>query len=327
LQHGTHQSNTIIASTDIGGGIVHSIHHLKLIQALAQHRHFGRAAAALGVSQPGLTRSLKQIEEVLGVRLFDRDGVVAPTLFGQIVLSRGNAVLGDFAEMMREISLAKGLDIGELNVVAGPYPAEVSGQKAIGLLSERHPSLLVQLRIKDGLQAADDVLSGDADIGFADVSEATDNKELDVELIRTSGLRFFCRSGHPLARRKSLGLDDLLDYPWAGPSASARIKNWLPDVPKPFGVFDHARDRFRPRIMVETVFAAQQIVAAGNVLGVALPELVSPRIKDGTFVMLPVELPWMRLNYGFIFKRGRTRSPSAMAFMEIVRKIEAAIPK
>ncbi len=306
---------------------MHSIHHLKLIQALAQHRHFGRAAAALGVSQPGLTRSLKQIEEVLGVRLFDRDGVVAPTLFGEIVLSRGTAVLGDFAEMMREISLAKGLDVGELNVVAGPYPAEISGQKAIGLLSERHPSLLVQLKTKDGLHAADDVLNGSADLGFADISEASDNKELDVEPIRTSVLRFFCRAGHPLARRKSLGLDDLLDYPWVGPSASARIKKWLPDVPKPFGVFDHARERFHPRITVETVFAAQQIVAAGNGLAVALPALVGERITDGTFVTLPVELPWLRLNYGFIFKRGRTRSPSALAYMEIVRKIEAAMPE
>jgi DNA-binding transcriptional LysR family regulator len=305
---------------------VHSIHHLKLIQALAHHRHFGRAAVALGVSQPGLTRSLKQLEETLGVRLFDREGVITPTLFGEILLTHGRNVLDDFAEMMREISLAKGLDIGELNVVAGPYPAEISGQKAIGLLSERHPSLLVQLNIKDWTQAADEVLSGRADIGLADISEASGNKEVEVELVRTSMLRFFCRASHPLASRKSLSVDDLLDYPWVGPSAPARMREWLPDVQKPFGVFDIANDRFQPRILVETLSAVQQIVAAGNGLGVAVPSQVSRQVKDRTFVVLPVELPWLRLNYGFILRHGRTRSPSMLAYMEIVRTVEAAIP-
>jgi DNA-binding transcriptional LysR family regulator len=104
------------------------------------------------------------------------------------------------------------------------------------------------------------------------------------------------------------------------------MREWLPDVRKPFGVFDIANDRFLPRILVETLSAVQQIVAAGNGLAVALPALVSQKVKDRTFVMLPVELPWMRLNYGFISRRGRTRSPSMLAYMEIVRTVEAAIP-
>jgi DNA-binding transcriptional LysR family regulator len=66
---------------------MHSIRQINVVKALAQHRHFRRAAQALGVSQPNLTRSLRQIEERLGVPLFDRQGVT-PTLFGEIVLRR-----------------------------------------------------------------------------------------------------------------------------------------------------------------------------------------------------------------------------------------------
>lgn len=305
---------------------MHSINHLKLIQTLAQHRHFGRAAAALGMSQPGLTRSLKQLEESLGVRLFDRDGVVAPTLFGQIVLDRGAAVLEDFAEMMREISLAKGLDIGELNIASGAYPAEISVQRAIGSLCELHPSLLVKLNIKDWTEVENDVVEGRSDVGLADITAALENKDIEVEPLRTSAMRFFCRTGHPLARRKSLTLEALLDYPWVSPSAPMRMREELPAVDKPFGVFDNVSNRFRSRVLVETQAAALQIVSAGNGLTVGLPPLLAEKVRDKTLVMLPVELPWLRLNYGFMTRRGRTRSPSTLAFMSIVRSIEAAIP-
>jgi len=79
---------------------MYSVRQMELVRALAEHRHFGRAAAALGISQPALTRSLKFIEDQLGVLLFDRMGVT-PTVYGQIVLQYSRPVLSGFAEMAR----------------------------------------------------------------------------------------------------------------------------------------------------------------------------------------------------------------------------------
>jgi DNA-binding transcriptional LysR family regulator len=80
------------------------------------------AAKQLGVSEPTLSRSLKQLEAELGVRLFDRQGVT-PTLFGEIVLKYGERVATELDELMREVALAKGLEIGELRIAAAPYPS------------------------------------------------------------------------------------------------------------------------------------------------------------------------------------------------------------
>ncbi len=191
---------------------MHSVRQFELVKALATYRHFGRAAAALGVSQPALTRSLKHLEDVLGVPLFDRQGVT-PTVFGELMLNHGEPVIKGFADLLREIDLAKGLEIGELSVSAGPYPAEISGQRAIGMLSAQHPQLFVELKLFNWTKIVNQVLKERIDLGFADLTEAAENPELDTEAVRTSQLNFFCAATHPLVGRNSVTLEELCEFP------------------------------------------------------------------------------------------------------------------
>ena len=304
---------------------MHSVRQFELVKALAAHRHFGRAAAALGVSQPALTRSLKHLEDILGVPLFDRQGVT-PTVFGELMLDHGEPVIKGFADLLREIDLAKGLEIGEFSVSAGPYPADISGQRAIGMLSAQHPRLAVELKLYNWTKIINQVLNGRIDLGFAEIFEAAQNPELETEAVRSSQMYFFCAAGHPLAGSNSVRLEDLCEFPWVGPTAPGRMRQFLPKGDFPCGVFEVAKDRFLPRIRVGTFGATKHIVLAGQGLGVAPPFQLKREIDDGECVLLPIELPWMSLNYGFISKRGRTHSPAAKAFMDNVRQIEKGQP-
>jgi DNA-binding transcriptional LysR family regulator len=305
---------------------MHSVRQLEIVRALAKRRHFGLAAKQLGVSQPALTRSLKALEAELGVPLFDRQGVT-PTLFGEIVLKHGERAVADFHELARELALAKGLEIGELRVAASPYPADISGQRAIGILSERRPNLLIEFAIANWTRVLADLRDGAVDLGFADVTEAERDPDLEIQKIRTSQGRFYCRAGHPLTLKGRLTLDDLFDYPWVGPTFPARMRAAFPGAEKPFGVMDKVEDRFRPRVLVETISTAKRVVLASAAIGAALPRQIERELKEGLCAVLPVEAPWLSLNYGFILKRGRTPSPAAKAFMEIVREIELEIPQ
>jgi len=305
---------------------MHSIRQIEIVRALAKHRHFGLAARALGVSQPALTRSLKQLEAELGVPLFDRQGV-PPTLFGEIVLRHGGRAAAEFHELMREISLAKGIEIGELRIAAGAYPAHISGERAIGLLTARHPKLTIELRIVNWTRVVAGLLDGAVDLGFAEISEAQHDVNLDVRAVRASELSFFCAAAHPLAGMKPLAIENLLEFPWVGPSTPGRMRKALPAADKPFGLFDATTDQFHPRVLVETFSAAKLIVLAGLGIGAAVPFQIEQELNDGLLVTLPVDAPWLHLNYGFITKRGRTLSPAARAFMAIVREIEGGIPQ
>ena len=141
------------------------------MKALAAHKSFALAAKALNISQPSLTRSLKAIEKSLGVQLIDRRGVT-PTIFGEIVLRNGERVPDGLSELIREIDLARGLGMGELRVAAGPYPADISAVRAVGVLAARHPKLAVELRIADWGRVAADALESRIDLGLAEITEA-----------------------------------------------------------------------------------------------------------------------------------------------------------
>jgi DNA-binding transcriptional LysR family regulator len=303
-----------------------SFRHLEVVRALAEHRHFGRAAKALGVSQPSLTRSLKHLEDALGVRLFDRLDGVTPTLFGRTVAEKGGALLEDYSELLRELTLMQGLEIGELTLAAGPFPAEISAQKAVGLLAARHPGLLLQVTTTDWTRVIDDILQGRADLGLADISEAALHPDLETRLVRESRLHFYCRAEHPLADRASIEIADLMRFPWVGPTAPSRVRQEMPKVEMPFGFICDVNNRFRPRIVVDTLSAARDIVLASDALSVSLPALLETELQRRHCVILPIDLPWMRLNYGFAWKRGRTHSPAAEALMGHILAVEEETP-
>ena len=302
---------------------MHSLHHLELVNALAKYRHFGRAADELGISQPALSKGLNHLESVLGVKLFDRAAPIAPTAFGEIILQRSNALVHAFEELLREIELAKGVEFGSLAVAAGIYPSEMFIEEALAELSRQRPLIQCSLIVKDWAGVMEDVLTARCDIGIADTQHASENPELTTEHIRKVVCPVFCRAGHPLAGKEALTFEDLLQYPWVGPSLPERISAFFPAEPLPFGIKDPATGRVIPRIRVGTFGAARNIVLSSDAISGAAPYMIKDEIESGRLVWLPVDLPWLAISYGFIWRRGRTLSPAAQAFVRIVRGIEA----
>src|SRR5512139_343573 len=138
---------------------------------LAKHRNFARAAEALHVTQPALSRSIAGLEAALGEKLFNRTRQgVEPTAFGELLLSRGRALLDGATELEREFTLMRGLDIGEVRVGAGAYPAELSVGRAVGQLMNRHPTLRVDLTTTDLRAIVDGVLTRRLDLAVVELS-------------------------------------------------------------------------------------------------------------------------------------------------------------
>ena len=97
------------------------IEKLELLLALAKERHFGRAAEACGVTQPTMSTSLKQLEEILGVMLVQRGSrFVAFTPEGERTLDWARRIVGDVRGMRQEIDSLKDGLTGEIGIAAIP---------------------------------------------------------------------------------------------------------------------------------------------------------------------------------------------------------------
>lgn len=295
------------------------------VLALDQHRNFARAADALGLTQPALTRSLQVLEKSIGARLFDRNRArVEPTPVGERLIERARLLVNQAHDIEQDLQQMLGLEVGLLRIGAGPYPADLSVGTAVGRLVLRHPALMVDLSVADWSELIRRVASGELELAIADTGVAEQDDRLVVDSLPRHQLNFFCRAGHPLASRVALSLEELRQHPLVGTSlppqmAALAAKNKMGmRANLPSGIT-------APEIRVDTFALARRIVMESDAVGGAVSSQIQDSVARGELVMLPLELPWLKTNYGIIRLANRTPSPAALAFMEILRDVEARI--
>ena len=295
---------------------------LRQVLALGKHRNFARAAESLHISQPALSRSIAGLEQSLGVRLFDRTPAgVEPTICGQTVIDRGHDILNKEKELRREIFLIQGIEVGELSIGAEPFPFEISVSHAVAKLITWYPKL--QVRIDKGSPPAivNRVMTGDIDIGVADTRHCEDFARLTVELLPEHAVACCCRRGHPLAGRRSLSLEDLLDFPIVGTVMPPALADLL-SRSHAAGRVNEDTKNFHPAITVDSLFAARNIALGCDALLPITPGCIARELESGDLEILDCTAPWMDHQYGFISRKDRTHSPVAMEFMARMREVE-----
>jgi DNA-binding transcriptional LysR family regulator len=293
-------------------------------QAVAKWRNFRVAAGALHLSQPALTRSIRTLEAALGVPLFDRlSSGVEPTPFGEVFLRRAELVLRERDDLLREVQLLQGLGRGDLRISAGPYPTDLLVPETLAALVSANPGLTCRLKLGNWRDVAADVISREADLGIADLGALAGDERISVERIGQHRFHLFCRAGHPLLQRPTLGLRDVVSVPWVGTRLPGRLARAM-DLPGArAGTIDPATGDLVLAFQVEIIDAARRIVAASDAVSGAMLVQIERELREGALAILGYEADWMRFDYGFIVLRDRTLSPAARAFMEEFRRRDA----
>ncbi|MHC8365581.1 LysR family transcriptional regulator [Pseudomonas sp. ZT5P21] len=302
---------------------------LRQFLVLIEHAHFGRAAKALGVSQPALSKSIQLLEQELGVTLFDRrtEGVVL-TAFGHALREKSQRLLMAEEDLRRDIALLAGGDIGALKVALGPYPSITSGYPGIARLHARHPHLKVTAHVAGWRDVAHQVANGVVDLGIAEISALQDRKEFHCELLGEHQGRLFCRPGHPLLSQRTLSLAQTLDYPWVASRIPLRLAGHLsPATLGCAGAYDTVNGDFVPAIEIDVPMQIVQFVENSDALAVGTLSSFERELIAREIVPLPIHDQALYTRYGFIYLKERSLPPAVQAYMSEVRAVEEQVTR
>ncbi|MEV8319966.1 LysR substrate-binding domain-containing protein [Streptomyces sp. NPDC059900] len=184
---------------------------LRYFVAVAEELHFGRAAARLHMSQPPLSRAIKQLETGIGAALFDRSPTgVTLTAVGAVLLDEARALL-DHAERVRErVAAAAGaatITVGILGDSADPGATRLAGA-----FRRLHPRVEIRVRETDLTDPTCGLHAGLVDVALT--RRPFDETGLSVHELRADPVGALLRTDDPLARRDNLKLADLADRRW-----------------------------------------------------------------------------------------------------------------
>jgi DNA-binding transcriptional LysR family regulator len=292
---------------------------------LASYRNYARAAQALHMTQPALSRSIAGLEARLGEKLFNRTPRgVEPTAFGELLLSRGLALLDGATALEREFQLMRGLEVGELRVGAGAYPAQMSVGRAVASLVSRHPQLRVEVMADDLRAIIGALLAARLDVAVIELSLVDGEPRLATEALPAHPACFYCRAGHPLLAGKDPSLKRILEFPFAGTRMPPRVAQDFLELAKA-GTIDRDTGDYLPPIKVDSIRMVKDIVLASDAVAAAPMAFIAEEVAKGTLGTLAARPAWMKTGYGFVHLRGVKLSPAAEAFMAALRRVEGEI--
>jgi DNA-binding transcriptional LysR family regulator len=295
---------------------------LRYALALGEHRNFARAAEALKITQPSLSRSIASLESSLGVKLFDRTTKGAtPTAYGKVLLERGAALLRGEAGLRREIQLLAGIEAGELVVGAGPYSAEGIVAIALGRLARMHPRLRIRSLTEQPPAVMRAVLDERVDVGAAAISAIDEDPRLAVEPLPPQRIYVACRSGHPLTQGAAPTLARVLEFPLAtmmllgGPAVLAASGGKAVPLEEARGAV------YTPPILVGTIVAARTIARESDAVVPGPALALAEDVAHGRLVLLDLTLPLSVDKGAILTLQDRTLSPAAAKFIELLRDV------
>lgn len=198
---------------------------LRHLVAVVDTGSFVRAAEATGISQPALSKSIRAVEEALGMQLFERGRAGArPTRNTEILVAHARAIMAEYDLAAAELHALGKADQRQLAVGASPSLAQSLLPRAIARFRRRWPEATVSVDVGFSAPLLDSLLTGDLDLV---ISAPEAGVEVDERLTRTYLLEerdaLVVGAAHPLLRQDALVLSDLLDYPWIIPRRSARL--------------------------------------------------------------------------------------------------------
>jgi DNA-binding transcriptional LysR family regulator len=294
-----------------------NLNHLAVFHAVAQAGGMTRGAERLEVSQPAVSKQVRQLERALGVRLFDRIG-------RRVHLSRAGEALADYAR--RLFALADEAQAAMADVRAGGRGRLAIGASQTigtyllpGVLAEfwrRHPRVELLVQVANTEQVHRRLAGLELDVGLTE--GFVEEGELEAEVFHRDELVVIAAPGHRLAGQRRV------------PLSAVREESFVLREPGSGTRAVEERALARLKLPVRGVMelgsteALKRVVAEGVGLAIVSRLAVAADRAAGTLVVLPVAGLRIERPLHLVRRKGRRDGPALQAFCAVLRELAAA---
>ncbi len=284
------------------------LHQLRYFVAIAEERHFTRAARNMGVAQPSVSKQVRLLEEELGATLFHRTrGNVTLTPAGEAFLPWARQILTDLAVAVDEARELGGLRRGRMRVGATPSIGTAILPEALSRFHASYPGIELRLQEAGSRDLVRQLDAGDIDLALV-ILPVTHRSLETVPLIREE-LVVAVGPGHALADRKRIALTDLRETPLVMFRDGYDLRAST--------LAACAAAGFQPRYAIEggEMDAVLRLTEAG--IGVAIvPSLVA--VRGGSLKVVRLSPPTLTRTIAFAHRRDRRVSRATRELMDTV---------
>ncbi|WP_119388502.1 pca operon transcription factor PcaQ [Taklimakanibacter lacteus] len=299
------------------------IRHLQTFVEVAKHRSVMRAADRLHVSQPAVTKTIRELEEALGVRVLERDGRgMRVTRHGEVFLRHAGASLSALRQGIDSVSAerlgaAPPLRVGALPTVSTRimpkammmFLSETTGSR-VKVVTGENSLLLEQLRV------------GELDIVVGRLAAPQNMSGFSFEHLYSEEVQFVVRAGHPLLSEKASGFPELSHYVVLMPTRESiirpfvdrlLIRNGIATLPSHIETISHSFGR--------------EFVRATDAIWIISAGVVAADIAEGVLASLPIDTSETRGSVGLTMRIDATPSPALDLLVRSIREVAAALPQ
>lgn len=293
---------------------------LRYLDEVARSGSIRAAGERLNVASSSINKHVLQLEQWIGEPLFERmPRGLKLTPAGEILIAHVRRTMKEYSQVEAEIRDIKGLNSGEVIVATMNGLAGGVVAKATASFGLRHPRIRTSIRvmlIPDLVQA---VLDGEADLGFAYNLSPTPHIEVMSKM--NAQLGAVVSTGHPMAHRKTVSLNDCLTYPLIFADKSMLIRQIVAKA------FDASGQDITPAFETNSIEAMKSIAAGSDGIAFLSRFDILEEQREGKLIYLPIRDSAFGSNTLSLIRRQKRAHglASSMFAEEMTRALGASI--
>ncbi|MCU7802886.1 MAG: LysR family transcriptional regulator [Candidatus Thiodiazotropha sp. (ex Lucinoma annulata)] len=287
-----------------------TLRQMRVFTTVARHLNYTRAAQELHLSQPAVSMQVKQLEESVGLPLFEHAGKkIQLTEVGREMSQYVRAIFQTFEEMEEVLDAMKGLDTGHLNIAVAST-VNYFAPRLLAAFSRQYPGIDLSLDVTNRERLMGLLKNNEIDIVLMGLPP--EDIELVYEPFMDNPLVVIAPPGHPLQHDRRIPVQRLADEVFIMREAGSGTRL--------------AMERYfaKQSIVISTGMqmtrneAIKQAVRAGMGLGVVSSHTIELELETGRLVVLDIEDFPIQRHWYMVYRKNKRLSPAAKAFHDFV---------